>query len=457
VGKGSIVCTIGGGQNNDILDNATHAVIGGGQDNVIGPGATHAVIAGGQNNRIETNAVLSVIGGGRYHEVGTGSKHGTIAGGLLNVIGSNASYCVVGGGRWHAIGPDSLESTIGGGRSHRVGTNAVNATIAGGRANEIDHHSDYNFIGGGGTNVISVGAGHAVIAGGLNNRIASNQYAAIGGGLGNYAGGKYAVVPGGVDCEAAGHNTLAAGKYAKARHQGSFVWADSGDDPFATTANDQFLVRASGGAGINTSNPVKTLQVAGDIQVGGTTTWSSSAEDRIINFGDTNYVYIGEIGGDDRMDLRAGTFVFTNGWVGIGGDPQNHPFEVYGSAWKNDGSTLWATTSDRRLKEDVREIAGGLDVLETLRPVSFRYNDAYRACYGGAEDRTRHGFVAQEYALVFPDDVKAEPATGYLRMDAGALQPHVVAAVKELHGMVRELKAENEALRAEVEALKGGS
>lgn len=44
--------------------------------------------------------------------------------------------------------------------------------------------------------------------------------------------------------------TFAAGRRAQAAHQGSFVWADSTNANFASTANDQFMIRANGGVKI---------------------------------------------------------------------------------------------------------------------------------------------------------------------------------------------------------------
>jgi len=43
---------------------------------------------------------------------------------------------------------------------------------------------------------------------------------------------------------------LPAGRRAKANHLGSFVWADSNDIDFASSANNQFNVRAGGGTRI---------------------------------------------------------------------------------------------------------------------------------------------------------------------------------------------------------------
>ncbi|MEO7313377.1 MAG: hypothetical protein ABIX01_23545 [Chitinophagaceae bacterium] len=57
----------------------------------------------------------------------------------------------------------------------------------------------------------------------------------------------------------------------------------------------------------------------GDIHVGSYGTWSSAAvSDRKIRFGDGAYCYLGEVGGDDLMELRAGKFFFKNGPVAIG-------------------------------------------------------------------------------------------------------------------------------------------
>lgn len=87
-------------------------------------------------------------------------------------------------------------------------------------------------------------------AGGLHNTI---QTGAI-----------YATVPGGYE-NAATNFAFAAGRRAKANHTGAFVWGDSTDTDFASTAANQFLIRAQGGVGVNTNNPQATLHVAGDI------------------------------------------------------------------------------------------------------------------------------------------------------------------------------------------------
>jgi hypothetical protein len=49
---------------------------------------------------------------------------------------------------------------------------------------------------------------------------------------------------------------FAAGRQAKAIHQGAFVWADSQGADFSSTADDQFNIRASGGIRVNDDTSV---------------------------------------------------------------------------------------------------------------------------------------------------------------------------------------------------------
>ena len=115
------------------------------------------------------------------------------------------------------------------------------ATIAGGQSN-------------------SGGGALAAIGGGERNR-AENAYSTVSGGLSNFNSGAFAVIPGGRDNRAVGSFAFAAGRRARALHQGAFVWGDSQDADFASTANNQFLIRALGGVGIGLSQPLYPLHV----------------------------------------------------------------------------------------------------------------------------------------------------------------------------------------------------
>ncbi len=167
----------------------------------------------------------------------------------------------IGGGVGNTvIGP---QSAILGGQDNT--NNASQSSIGGGSGNIIQSGAYYAFIGGGGGSVIQTNAYDSVIDGGYHNTIQSNaivsvigggqfntttsnaSFAVIGGGLNNTNFGSYSMIPGGKNNLAAA-NSFAAGSYAQATNSGSFVWSDnSSSTPFASTNNNSFNVRASGG------------------------------------------------------------------------------------------------------------------------------------------------------------------------------------------------------------------
>jgi len=69
----------------------------------------------------------------------------------------------------------------------------------------------------------------------------------VGGGSRNWAKGECATVPGSGLCFATADYSFAAGRRAKANHQGSFVWADSQDSDINSSADDQVTFRCKGG------------------------------------------------------------------------------------------------------------------------------------------------------------------------------------------------------------------
>ena len=68
----------------------------------------------------------------------------------------------------------------------------------------------------------------------------------------------------------------------------------------------------------NSSVFTENMRIRGDgnISVGGPV-WASAANNRTIRFGDGDFVHIGEVGADDKMELKASSFVFKTGKVQI--------------------------------------------------------------------------------------------------------------------------------------------
>jgi hypothetical protein len=150
---------------------------------------------------------------------------------------------------------------IGGFPGNLVSNGVVGAVIAGGglTGNTNRVGGSYSTVSGGYNNAATLGSAtvaggdnnlagqdRATVGGGFNNR-AVGLLSTVAGGDGNVASGIYSTAPGGSHNVAGGSYSLAAGRRAKANHTGAFVWADSTPADFASTASDQFCVRAHGG------------------------------------------------------------------------------------------------------------------------------------------------------------------------------------------------------------------
>ena len=188
----------------------------------------------------------------------------------------------VNGARAFRLEPATNPNLVGGAAGNSVSAGASAATIGGGFANRVT--DDAGTVAGGQGNRAGNDAGlasdrpHATVSGGLNNS-ATNAGAVVGGGSDNTASGLNAAVPGGALNQAGGEFSLASGRRAKVRDavqsgvpagdRGTFVWADSTDADFTSTAPNQFLLRAGGGVGINTNAPASALHVNGTATVTG--------------------------------------------------------------------------------------------------------------------------------------------------------------------------------------------
>ena len=102
-----------------------------------------------------------------------------------------------------------------------------------------------------------------------------------------------------------------------------------------------------------------------------------------------------------------------------------------------------SSSSDSRLKKEVRPMRDGMAVVRSLRPVRFKWNDkAARLTEGGVEDGTDGvGFIAQEAEEVdCPGLVFEMPGCDFLGMRYEKIVPALVGAVQELAAEVESLK-----------------
>jgi endosialidase-like protein len=232
---------------------SSYATIAGGSSNTMVGYAFASTISGGQGNLMDLGAGSSFIGGGIENSIGGYSGGCTIVGGNNNRIDSYVAVGSIGGGLGNYVGFAADAATIAGGWANRIGQGAGSTTMAGGNSNEIGDNSTYS-----------------VVSGGFFNMVRSNA--------------PYAVIPGGFDNLAAASHSFAAGQRAQALHGGAFVWSDSsgtdqpsppfGGIPFASTASNQFSVRATGGVRFVTH----TNGTTGAELAPGSGTWSSISD-----------------------------------------------------------------------------------------------------------------------------------------------------------------------------------
>jgi hypothetical protein len=224
---------------------------------IIATGVVFAQGMGAVNQGTDSTAEgdFSTISGGRNNNIPADGEFVTIGGGENNTAGG--SHDTVGGGRDNTTS-GVIASTISGG-SGNVATDEI-STVSGGGGNTASGPG--STIGGGGGNTAS--QQESTVSGGQSNS-ASGFFSTVGGGGDNTASGTNSTIPGSHANSAQGDFSFAAGHRAQANHTGTFVWADSTDKDFASTGENQFLIRASGGVGIGTNNPTEQLTVNGKV------------------------------------------------------------------------------------------------------------------------------------------------------------------------------------------------
>jgi hypothetical protein len=141
----------------------------------------------------------------------------------------------------------------------------------------------------------------------------------------------------------------------------------------------------------------------------------------------------------------------SNAFVGLGTNNPTQKLHVVGNAYKTEGGTSWATSSDIRLKKILGSYTRGLEEITALDAVRFVYNENNpRMLSSGIE---QVGFVAQDVQKVFPEAV-SEAEDGYLDFNIHAINIALVNAIKELKLENDRLNAENREQNSRIERLE---
>jgi uncharacterized protein involved in exopolysaccharide biosynthesis len=107
----------------------------------------------------------------------------------------------------------------------------------------------------------------------------------------------------------------------------------------------------------------------------------------------------------------------------------------------------YLTNSDRRLKQNIQDMQGALELLAQIQPKTYEF----KAVPGVRQ----LGFIAQELQPVLPQAVGGTPdgdvEQAPMAVDYGQLTPVLTGAVKELHELVKTQQARIAELEAQLQ------
>ena len=364
--------------------------------------------------------------------------------------------------------------------THWIGTNDSQALVfkvSGSQALRLEPDSTSpNIIGGRSNNTVASGVHGATISGGgsFNSpNLVTDTYGVVGGGYGNLSAGSAATVGGGNNNQATSANatvigggnniasnfSFAAGSYAYAAHLGSFVWADGSSlITFTSSASNQFLIRATGGVGINTTDTLASgITVNGRVVAGGTATGAAGTEP-FVSRGSTSGLSLDDrTGGADQRWVvypTSGTLNFwtdsgTNGVRASLSDAGVLTINGLGSAGattlcRNASNQIATCSSSIRYKDNISALDLGLATIAQLRPVTFDWTS------NGEHDL---GFVAEEVDQVTPLLTTRNAAGQIEGVKYDRVSAVLVKAVQEQQQQIDDLKHQNSELQTRLASL----
>lgn len=219
-----------------------------------------------------------------------------------------------------------------------------------------------------------------------------------------------------------------------------------------SVANTHTVVMESGAVGINTAAPQSYLDIRGTTKILSQT----GTQTGTIWTGTSNM---------DGMEISAGA---GDCWVGIqrrGGAPLHlskpsgtieHSFAIFSvdgvpggvGAILYDGvaGVIYNTTSDQRLKENIRSTKFGLEALKTVKVYDYNFKS-------DSKKTLSTGVLAQELHKVYPQAVTVGGADEKVKpwqVDYSKLVPMLIQSVQELSQEVESLKSEKAQLAADL-------
>lgn len=225
---------------------------------------------------------------------------------------------------------------------------------------------------------------------------------------------------------------------------GSDVIFQTGDNG----ASETMRVLNSGFVGIGTANPGARLHLKRTSQCF-LITESSIQSGLIFNRanGTSGYTFGRSLLADDAQNffiydnVANATRLYINdaGEVCIAGYGDQGAYNLQCNGTGVWGAGAYVNGSDARLKESVKDIAGCLDIVKSLRPVTFKYKSDY-----SRDTNIQPGFIAQELQAAMAGqeyvDGVVQAGPEYLNVAYQTIIPVLTKAIQELAAEIAALK-----------------
>ncbi len=223
-----------------------------------------------------------------------------------------------------------------------------------------------------------------------------------------------------------------------------------GDSTYTSTAGTVAPTNGAlieGNVGISLTTPQVPLHVNGQVYVspGGVTGqfWNGTANMNGVQINPGGYIGAQRSDGSP-LHLSKPT-VFTNNELII--------FSVNNSAigdvTTTGTSVSYNTTSDERLKENIRPSAKGLNEVMKIQVRDYNFKSK--------PGRNETGFIAQELYTVLPDVVTRggeDPAQNPWTVDYGRVTPLLTRAIQDVDGITKEQQGEIDVLKKRLKVLE---
>ena len=266
---------------------------------------------------------------------------------------------------------------------------------------------------------------------------------------------------------------------------------------FIHDSTERMRIDSSGNVGIGTNSPAEKLEVNGNIKFGdghtigdgagdNLTLVSSAAENIVLD--STGGITVISSAGTERMRVdasghlmlgktnssagNAGTYLGATGSSFFTLDSSSsvntlHVYDQVDSAYRfyvrGTGSiagTIFATvtsissTSDERLKENIKDLETGLTEIMALKPRRFDWKEGE-----GNGTKNNAGFIAQEIETVLPDlvgDYLHKELDDVKSVRMGDILPTLVKAVQEQQALIETQQTTIDDFKSRIETLEAG-